>query len=136
MTALLSHSSPIVTLVVQDDQDYADIASHLLAQEDHRVVLATSLQAALRSAEAEAPGLAIIDVVLPDGSGYELCRALRERLPNLPIIFFSSRNRPSDVVAGLTAGADDYIVKPFHPSEFVARVRAILRRTFEHISPS
>jgi DNA-binding response OmpR family regulator len=69
-----------------------------------------------------------LDLVLPDGNGLDLCASLRERIPELPVLLLSSLDRSADVVAGLNAGGDDYLVKPFHPGELCARTRALLRR--------
>ncbi len=119
----------MLVLVVEDDEDYADIISQTLRRDSHDVVVTPSAASAVKFSSQKAPSLAVLDVVLPDGSGLELIRKLRELVPALPVIFLSSLDRASDVVSGLNSGGDDYMVKPFHPSELLARVRAVSRRT-------
>lgn len=119
----------MLVLVVEDDEDYAEIISQTLKRESHDVVVASSANAALRFSANKQPGLAVLDVSLPDGNGMDVCRRLREDQPTLPVIFLSSLDRSADVVAGLNAGGDDYVTKPFHPSELLARVRAVVRRS-------
>ncbi|MCC7362951.1 MAG: response regulator transcription factor [Dehalococcoidia bacterium] len=119
----------MLVLVVEDDEDYAEIISQTLKRESHDVVVAGTASAALRFTSNKQPALAVLDVALPDGNGLEVCRRLREHQPELPVIFLSSLDRSTDVVAGLNAGGDDYVTKPFHPSELLARVRAVTRRS-------
>jgi RNA polymerase sigma factor (sigma-70 family) len=120
-------------LVVDDFASFRELVAILLAQAGYEVREATSAKEALAIAEEEPPALVLLDVVLPEVSGYELCRTLRERFgETLPIIFVSgSRTDPLDSVAGLLVGADDYIVKPFVPEELIARVRRALTRSAE-----
>ncbi len=119
----------MLALIVEDDEDYAEIIAQTLRRESHEVITMATATAALRFAEKKPPELAVLDVMLPDGSGLDLCRQLRESMPELPVIFLSSLDRSADVIAGLNSGGDDYITKPFHPGEFLARVRAVVRRT-------
>lgn len=119
----------MLVLVVEDDEDYAEIISQTLKRDSHDVVVTGSGSAALRFSASKQPSLAVLDVLLPDGSGLDVCKKLRETQPGLPVIFLSSLDRSSDVVAGFNAGGDDYVTKPFHPSEFLARVRAVSRRS-------
>ena len=121
----------MLVLVVEDDEDYAEIVAELVRRDSHEAVIAGSAKSALRFAERRVPDLAVVDVMLPDGSGLDLCRQLRELQPPLPILFLSSLDRPSDVVAGFSSGGDDYMTKPFHPTEFVARIRALARRSHQ-----
>lgn len=125
----------MLVLLMEDDPDYADIVAHTIKRDQHDVVVVDSVAGAARFAERKPPGMAILDVVVPDGSGFDACRALRERQPQLPVIFLSSLNRSADIVAGLEAGGDDYLTKPFHPSELLARLRAVIRRAGEDASP-
>jgi DNA-binding NarL/FixJ family response regulator len=115
-------------LVVDDDQSSAHAIAMALARGGYPAIEATSAEEALRIALRERPGLAVIEVLLPTTSGYEVCRALKERYgPSLPVIFVSGRRtHPADRVAGLLIGADDYVVKPIHPDELLARVRRLL----------
>ncbi len=119
----------MLVLVVEDDEDYAEVIAHTLKREGHDVVHVDSVKGALRFAEHKPPQLAVLDVMLPDGTGLELCGALRRGNSSLPVLFLSSLDRTSDVIAGLNAGADDYVTKPFHPGELVARTRALIRRS-------
>jgi two-component system, OmpR family, catabolic regulation response regulator CreB len=117
-----------VTLVVEDDPDYADIISYTLKRDAHDVVVFDTATRAVAFAARKPVRLAVLDVMLPDATGLELCGLLRRLSPDLPILFVSSLDASSDVVAGLNQGGDDYLTKPFHPSELVARTRAVLRR--------
>ncbi|OAI39425.1 hypothetical protein AYO38_07650 [bacterium SCGC AG-212-C10] len=119
----------MLVLVVEDDQDYAEIIAHTLRRDSHDVVLVNSCSAAWRFIQQKPPALAVLDIVLPDGSGLDMAQTLRHSLPTLPIMFLSSLDRPADVTAGFNSGGDDYIVKPFHPSVLLARVRAVARRS-------
>lgn len=119
----------MIVLIVEDDEDYADIIAQTLRRESLDVVTTDTVAAAARFAASKPPDLAILDVVLPDGSGLDLCRRLREQRPALPVIFLSSLDRSTDVIAGLNSGGDDYVTKPFHPGELLARVRTVLRRS-------
>jgi DNA-binding response OmpR family regulator len=121
----------MLVLIMEDDPDYADIVAHTIKRDQHDIVVVDSIASATRFAERKPPAAAILDVVVPDGSGFDACRALRERYPKLPVIFLSSLDRSADIVAGLEAGADDYVTKPFHPSELLARLRAVVRRIDE-----
>jgi DNA-binding response OmpR family regulator len=118
----------MLVLVVEDDEDYAEIIAHTLKRDGHEVVHVDNIRGAVRFTERKVPDMAVLDVMLPDGTGIELCSALRAGAPELPILFLSSLDRTGDVIAGLDAGADDYLAKPFHPGELVARTRALLRR--------
>ncbi len=119
----------MLTLVVEDDPDYADIIAHTLKRDHHEVVTIDNIAGAMSFATKKPPALAIVDVLLPDGSGLDLCQDLRATLPQLPIIILTSLDRSSDMLAGFNSGADDYIAKPFHPAELLARAQALLRRT-------
>jgi DNA-binding NarL/FixJ family response regulator len=127
----LQDSRPI--LIVDDATSYRELVATLLRQAGFDVAEASSAEQALEVMDGEAPALVLLDVVLPEMSGYELCRTLRERFgETLPIIFLSGTRIDSlDSVAGLLVGADDYIVKPFVPEVFLARVRRALTRSAE-----
>lgn len=126
----------MIALIVEDDEDYADIIAQTLRRESLDVVTTDTVAAAARFAANKPPDLAILDVVLPDGSGLDLCRQLRRAQPDLPVIFLSSLDRSSDVIAGLNSGGDDYVTKPFHPGELLARVRTVLRRSGRDRAPA
>lgn len=114
-------------LVVEDDEALAGILRARLVMEGFEVALATDGHTALRLAKDFAPDLAVLDVGLPDVSGFELCRTWRESA--LAVIMLTARGERADKLQGLTVGADDYITKPFDSQELVARIHAVLRRT-------
>ncbi|MGA7669468.1 MAG: response regulator transcription factor [Nitrolancea sp.] len=116
-------------LVVEDERAIASFLRRGLSYEGYRVTVADSGRQALESARDDAPNLVILDVMLPDGlDGIEVCRRLRSAGDEFPILMLTARDEVADRVAGLDAGADDYLVKPFAFEELLARVRALLRR--------
>lgn len=115
-------------LVVDDDAPSAKMTSFLLKEEGYTVRTADNGRDALRIVETEPVDLVILDVLMPPPDGYEVCRRIREKY-EVPIIFLSAKGETSDKVAGLELGADDYLAKPFEPSELLARVKAVMRRT-------
>jgi DNA-binding NarL/FixJ family response regulator len=117
-------------LVVDDDPGFRELSRSLLERAGLRVETADGADKAIAVFDEAAPHLVLLDIRMPDTSGYELYRALRERDEDLPIIFVSGeRVEPYDRVVGLVLGADDYLVKPLDPDEFVARVRRSLARS-------
>ncbi|MDQ0507221.1 response regulator transcription factor [Xanthobacter agilis] len=113
-------------LVVEDDGDIGAMLSRGLNAEGFDVEVATSAEAALDAARAYNPCAVVLDIMLPDGSGIDVCRALRSAGHSGPILFLSAKDEVADRAEGLGAGADDYIVKPFEFAELVARLRAHL----------
>jgi DNA-binding response OmpR family regulator len=114
-------------LLVDDDPDLLTVTSFALQQAGYLVVKADSAPAALRVFESERPDLAILDINLPGGSGFDLCAAFR-RTSRLPIMMLTVRGEEEDLVRALELGADDYLTKPFSPRTLLARVKALLRR--------
>ena len=114
-------------LLVEDDPDMADLLSQLLEFEGFTVTHAASIAAA-KKALAQPLQLALLDVGLPDGNGFDLLRDIREHHPKLPVIMLTARGEAMDRVLGLELGADDYLPKPFETRELTARIRAVLRR--------
>ena len=123
-------------LVVDDDEGFCTLATCLLESAGYSVRRALTGQEALESAHSERPALVLLDVHLPDLSGYEVCRSLRKELgDDLPIMFVSGERTESfDRVAGLIIGADDYLVKPFAPDELLARVRRLIEQSLRAAS--
>lgn len=118
---------PGLILLVDDDPDIRSQTRMLLTDEGYEVDGAPDGQTALAQFERRSYGCVLLDVMLPDLDGFELCRRLRAR-SDVPIIMVTARTDSFDVVAGLEAGADDYVGKPFEPKELSARIRAMLRR--------
>ncbi len=116
-------------LVVEDEPRIANLVCDNLEDEGYRVVLATDGAAALRAARQGGNDLILLDVMLPELDGFEVCRRLRSEGVNTPILFVTARDLPPDRVEGLMAGGDDYLIKPFHLDELLARVHALLRRS-------
>ena len=114
-------------LVVDDDLDLADVLSFTLRRAGYDVIVAHDGHLALERWHGEDPDLIILDLNLPKLDGLAVCRQIRAQA-DTPIIILSVRNEESDIVRGLELGADDYIINPFSPRQFVARVEALLRR--------
>lgn len=114
-------------LVVDDDDTTRKILSVLLEQKGYEIIKADSADDALRKAYRTHPDLVLLDIMMPEMDGWEVCRRLRE-LSEVPILFLTARTDTKDIVRGLDLGADDYIVKPYDADELIARIRAHLRR--------
>jgi two-component system OmpR family response regulator len=115
-------------LVVEDDQTLRDVLKYNLVKEGYAVVTATNGLEAVNLAHARQPGLIILDLMLPQMSGLEVCRVLRKDMI-VPILMLTAKAEELDKIVGLEVGADDYVTKPFSMRELLARVRAILRRS-------
>ena len=115
-------------LVVDDEVNIRELARMYLEQEGFRIVTAVNGQQALEQVRQDPPALVVLDLMLPEVDGWEVCRQIR-KTSNLPIIMLTARDDDIDKIVGLELGADDYLTKPFNPRELVARVRAVLRRT-------
>ena len=121
-------------LVVDDDTHIRDVVCFALRREGMAVVEAESGQAAMQTFTQEQPDIVVLDILIPDFDGIEVCAFIRDQ-SNAPIIFLSSKDAELDRIRGLEAGADDYVTKPFSPRELVARIRAQLRRDASRRSP-
>ncbi|MFN3739744.1 MAG: response regulator transcription factor [Thermodesulfovibrionales bacterium] len=116
-------------LVVDDDQDILKVLKANLELHSFRVLTAESCTSAKKIFLQKKPDLIILDIMLPDGDGVQICREIRKGHPYLPVIMLTAKDKLSDKVIGLESGADDYIVKPFETLELIARIKACLRRT-------
>src|SRR6185503_11028260 len=114
-------------LMVEDETSITEPLAEALDREGFATRVAGTVADAISAADDEMPDLVLLDVMLPDGSGYDVARSLRER-SNVPIIMLTARGEETDRIVGLELGADDYIVKPFSAREVAARIRAVLRR--------
>jgi two-component system OmpR family response regulator len=116
-------------LVVEDEEMILELLSGSLRFAGFDVVTAVSGPEALRAVTASRPDLVLLDVMLPDGDGFDVVRRLRSSGPDVPVIFVTARDGVHERVAGLALGADDYVTKPFSLDEVLERIRAVLRRT-------
>ncbi len=114
-------------LIVDDDKDLLALVGFALTQAGYAVVKADDAPVALRQFEDESPDLAILDINLPSGSGFDVCRAIRGK-SRIPVMMLTVRGEEEDLVKALDLGADDYLTKPFSPRTLLARVKALLRR--------
>lgn len=119
---------PDSILVIDDEQHIIDLAKMYLEKENYAVTSATDGVTALKKILAEKPSLVVLDLMLPQLDGWEVCRRVRAE-SDVPIIMLTARSDDIDRIVGLELGADDYLTKPFNPRELVARIKAILRRT-------
>ncbi|QBI52300.1 response regulator transcription factor [Streptomonospora litoralis] len=123
-TATRSH-----VLVIDDEPNIRDLVQAALRFHGFSVDTAETGEAGLAMAREQRPDLIVLDVLLPDVSGFEVCRQLRDSGDEVPVIYLTARDTPSDTVTGLSLGGDDYVTKPFSVEALVARVHALLRRT-------
>ena len=114
-------------LVVDDDPDLLALVAFSLTNAGYAVVKAVDTGEALRVFDAEVPNLVILDINLPSGSGFDVCKAIRAR-SEVPVMMLTARGEEEDLVRALELGADDYLTKPFSPRTLLARVKALLRR--------
>jgi two-component system response regulator RegX3 len=121
-------ASKRTVLLVEDEKSITAPLSEALSREGFEPVIAGTAAEALELASSRTPDLVLLDLMLPDGSGLDVCRELRSRSA-VPIIMVTARGEEMDRVVGLEVGADDYVVKPFSAREVIARIRAVLRRT-------
>lgn len=117
-----------IILVVEDETSIADSLIYILNKEGFVATHARTLSEARQIMESQSVSALILDVGLPDGSGFEFCKEIRKK-SETPILFLTARHEEIDKIVGLEIGADDYVTKPFSPREVVARLNAILRRT-------
>jgi DNA-binding response OmpR family regulator len=115
-------------LVVEDDSRVARVIARALLDAGERVDVADTAQSGLVRAASDVYDVIVLDVMLPDGDGFQICRDLRQRGLRTPVLMLTARDAVPDRVRGLDAGADDYLIKPFAVEELLARLRALLRR--------
>jgi DNA-binding response OmpR family regulator len=125
---------PARILVIEDEPGIRLALHDELQFEGFDVELAVDGRAGLAALTASRPDLIVLDVMLPGGNGFEICREIRSRGIRTPIIMLTARNQEIDKVRGLESGADDYVTKPFSLAELVARIRAVLRRAQQHVA--
>ena len=121
--------SPINVLVVDDEAVLAEMVSMALRYEGWNITTAADGASAISAARSTRPDAVVLDIMLPDMSGLDVLRQLREHSPHLPVLLLTAKDAVEDRIAGLTAGGDDYVTKPFSIEEVVLRLRALLRRT-------
>jgi DNA-binding response OmpR family regulator len=123
----VASQKPQTVLVVEDESSIASFVAAYLKNAGYAVRTTASGNEALRLVESEQPALVVLDLMLPDIDGVEVCKRIRQTR-DLPVLMLTARDEDVDKIIGLEVGADDYMTKPFNPRELVARVRAILRR--------
>ena len=124
----MSNGSRPAILVVDDERAIADAVVYALRTDGFDPAWCATAGEARTMLAARPPALVVLDVGLPDANGFDFCRELRTRYPELPVIFLTARGEVVDRVVGLEIGGDDYLTKPFSPRELTARVKAVLRR--------
>jgi two-component system, OmpR family, response regulator len=126
--------SPIHVLVVDDEPNIAELLSMALRYEGWQTSVAHTGARAVAKAKDVRPDAVVLDIMLPDFDGMEVLRRMRAALPDVPVLFLTAKDAVEDRVAGLTAGGDDYVTKPFSLEEVVARLRALMRRAGAHVT--
>jgi phosphate regulon transcriptional regulator PhoB len=118
-------------VVIEDEDDILEVIAYNLKREGYEVITSTSGEDGLEKIEKASPQLVVLDLMLPEIDGIELCRKLKSDplTQSIPVIMVTAKGEETDIVLGLGVGADDYITKPFSPREMVARVKAVLRRS-------
>jgi two-component system KDP operon response regulator KdpE len=117
-------------LLIDDSQDMQKLVGLFLERDGYEVIQASNGKEGLRLLAKHQPDLVLLDIMMPEVDGWEACRRIRE-VSNIPVIMLTAKSQESDIVRGLELGADDYITKPFDPSELRARIQSLLRRTKE-----
>lgn len=115
-------------LIIEDDKDMVTGLKFNFEAKDFSVIVAYDGESGCQKALEEKPDLVILDIMMPKLNGYEVCKILKEKAPELPIIMLTAKSQEAEIVAGLDLGADDYITKPFGVMELLSRINAVLRR--------
>lgn len=121
--------SKLKVLIVDDEQSIRTLLEYNLKQAGYETIDAADGETAIIKAENERPDLILLDLMLPEKNGFEVCKILRDRDINIPIIMLTAKSDEPDKIKGLEIGADDYMTKPFSPREVIARMKAVLRRS-------
>jgi DNA-binding response OmpR family regulator len=116
-------------LIIEDEENMVEGLRFNLEARDYLVIAAPDGETGLNKAAEEQPDLIILDLMLPGLNGYEVCKRVKETIPEIPIVMLTAKSQESDIVTGLDLGADDYITKPFSVLELLARINALLRRS-------
>jgi len=120
-------------LLVDDEPNIIELAQMYLEREGYRIITAADGKAAIAAVDQHRPALVVLDIMLPELDGLEVCRTLRQKKEPVAILMLTARDEDIDKILGLELGADDYLTKPFNPRELVARVKAVLRRSIEKV---
>ena len=131
MNKLVKNKENMKLLLVEDDQAIAMGLEYSLEQENYQVTICNSVAAAMEAIASNQFDLALLDISLPDGNGFDVCKKLKIQ-GNTPVIFLTARDDEGSVVMGLDIGADDYITKPFRIRELQSRMRSVLRRSINN----
>lgn len=115
-------------MIVEDDKSIVLGLEYFLKQEGYDIIICYDVKAALKAIETEKYDLALIDISLPDGNGYDICSAIRQK-GDIPVIFLTACDEEVNIVMGFDIGADDYVTKPFRTRELLSRIRAVMNRT-------
>ncbi|MBN3039849.1 MAG: response regulator [Candidatus Omnitrophica bacterium] len=120
-------------LIIEDDPDIVEMISYNLQKEGYKIISALNGEDGLYLARRQRPDLIILDIMLPERDGFDICKTLRnqEATSQIPIIILSARSQEADKIVGLELGADDYVTKPFSPRELLARIKALFRRVIQ-----
>jgi len=116
-------------LIIEDEENMVEGLRFNLEARDYQVIVALDGETGLKKAANEQPDLIILDLMLPGINGYEVCKRLKETIPEVLVVMLTAKSQKSDIVTGLDLGADDYITKPFSVLELLARINALLRRS-------
>lgn len=116
-------------LLIDDDADILKVLKANLELHNFNVITADSWTEGQKLLQTAKPDIILLDIMLPDGDGFEICRIIRKHYPAMPVILLTARDKISDKVIGLEGGADDYVVKPFETIELIARIKACIRRS-------
>ena len=125
----MNDRKPLI-MIVEDEEDMAYLNEHLLKRQGYDTLIAYSASEARAFASANSPDLFVLDVGLPDGSGWDLCKELRQS-SDAPVLFLTGRSETSDKIRGLGTGGDYYLTKPYDKNEFIAVVQSLLRRAYQ-----